>query len=96
MTYRNLFDLKFKEKIPTLELERRFPQDKQKISRLALLELPFRLLKSVLKNHGELTQVLKLKKFLLEEKRKAHTPSKTWKASIAQRMLLRRILRIKR
>ncbi|MBI4549435.1 MAG: hypothetical protein HY714_00715 [Candidatus Omnitrophica bacterium] len=53
MTYRALYDLKFNQRIPTIELERKFPKDKHKISRLALLELPMNVLRSVFKDRKE-------------------------------------------
>lgn len=53
MTYRALFDLKFNQRISTIELEKKFPKDKHKISRLALLELPVHVLRAVLKGRKD-------------------------------------------
>lgn len=65
MTYRRLFDLKFKQKVPTIELEKRFPSDRNKIAKLAFLELPITVLKSVVKDQKKYLGVLALKKKLL-------------------------------
>ena len=62
MTYRTLFDLKFNKKIPTIELKKKFPKDKHKISKLALLELPFRALKSLVKDRKEFSRLMDLKR----------------------------------
>lgn len=68
MTYQTLFELKFKQKIPTLELGKKFPKDKEKISRLALLELPAEVLKTVVKDAKELTHLANLKRSLFSSK----------------------------
>ena len=64
MTYQTLFDLKFKHKVPTIELEKKFPKDREKISRLALLELPSEVLKNVVRNEKELTHLQALRRTL--------------------------------
>ena len=68
MTYRALFDLKFKQKVPTIELEQKFPKDKKKISKLALLELPIHVLKSVIKDQKQFFRLLGLKKSFFSPK----------------------------
>lgn len=66
MTYQTLFDLKFKQKVPTIELEKKFPKDREKISRLALLELPSEVLKNVVRNAKELTYLQTLRRTLFD------------------------------
>ncbi len=68
MTYQTLYELKFKHKVPTLELEKKFPKDREKISRLALLELPTEVLKNVVRNEKELTQLQALRRTLFNPK----------------------------
>lgn len=68
MTYQTLYELKFKQKVPTIELEKKFPRDKEKISRLALLELPTGVLKNVVKDEKELTHLKSLRKTLFSPK----------------------------
>lgn len=68
VTYQTLFKLKFEQKVPTLELEKKFPRDKEKISRLALLELPAKVLKSVVRNEKELFHLQSLKRALFSPK----------------------------
>lgn len=68
MTYQTLFKLKFEQKVPTLELEKKFPRDKEKISRLALLELPTKVLKNVVRDEKELIHLQSLKRSLFSSK----------------------------
>ncbi len=68
VTYQTLFELKFKQKIPTIELEMKFPKDKEKISRLALLELPAEVLKTVVKDEKKLTHLKSLRRSLFGSK----------------------------
>ena len=74
MTYRALFDLKFKYKVPTIELEKKFPKYRRKISNLALLELPIRVLKSVMKDQKQLFRLLGLKQSLFSGNKVASSP----------------------
>ena len=53
MTYERIFDLKFKGDVPTYKLEKRFPRELKKISRVALLELPSSLLREIIKQEKE-------------------------------------------
>ena len=64
MTYRKIFDLKFKKKISTLELQKTFPGECRKVSQVALAELPAKTLKQILRGGEKLEQVLLLKKSL--------------------------------
>lgn len=69
MTYQRIFDLKFKEDIPTYELGRRFPKERRKISRVALLELPLFLLRSVIKQEREFQKLVFLKRWFFSKKK---------------------------
>ena len=71
MTYQRIFDLKFKEEVPTYELGRRFPRERRKISRVALLELPLSILRSVIKQERELQKLVFLKQWLFNKKRRS-------------------------
>ena len=68
MTYQKIFDLKFREEISTLELGKRFPKERKKISRIALLELPNSLLRKLVKHEREFKKLLMLKQWLLEKR----------------------------
>lgn len=61
MTYKKLYEMKFRMGIPTIELEKKFPKDRDKISKLALMELPLSLLRSVLNDERKLMSLLELK-----------------------------------
>lgn len=69
MTYERLFNLKFREEVPTYELGKRFPKEIRKISRVALLELPLSTLKTLVKRHEELEKLLKLKRNFFSSKK---------------------------
>lgn len=64
MTYQRLFELKFKKRIPTYELGKRYPKELKKISRIALLELSSRELLELVKRERELKRLLNLKELL--------------------------------
>ena len=70
MTFQKLFDLKFKKGVSTIELEKRFPNQRKKISTLALLELPSNVLKKVVDTDKELCKLLELKQNLFQFKYK--------------------------
>jgi len=67
MTYQRLFDLKFREAVPTYELGRRYPKEKRKISRVALLELPITMLRQLVKQKKELQKLTWLREWLLKK-----------------------------
>ena len=67
MTYRQIFDLKFKKKIPTLKLEESFPEERKKIRRIALMELPLKTLKRLVRSEKELEELLFLKQSLFNK-----------------------------
>lgn len=64
MTYQKIFDLKFNQEVPTYELGKRFPKHRKKISRIALLDIPFSLLRQLIKREDELEKLLSLKEWL--------------------------------
>ncbi|OGW80860.1 MAG: hypothetical protein A3G33_05555 [Omnitrophica bacterium RIFCSPLOWO2_12_FULL_44_17] len=66
MTYQKIFDLKFRKRVPTMELKNRYPNELAKISRIALLELPVSELKILVRKENELKRLLTLKKFLFK------------------------------
>ena len=65
VTYQKIFELKFREDVPTYELGRRFPKERKKISRVALLDLPIAMLRKLIKQEGELKKLLFLKRWFL-------------------------------
>lgn len=70
MTYEKIFKLKFEDEIPTHELKKRFPKELEKISKIALMELPPSTLKELLKREHELKKLMSLKRDLLKKIRK--------------------------
>jgi len=67
VTYEKIFRLKFEDEVPTHELERRFPKELKKISKIALMELPPSILKVLLKREHELKKLMSLKQNLLKK-----------------------------
>lgn len=67
MTYEKIFKLKFEDEIPTHELKKRFPKELEKISKIALMELPPSTLKELLKREHELKKLMSLKRDLLKK-----------------------------
>ena len=71
MTYRKLFDLKFKKGLTTHDLVRRFPENLDQISEIALMDVPEEILREVVKEEDALMRLMRLKrlysKFLPEK-----------------------------
>ena len=67
MTYQKIFNLKFKKEMPTHELGKRYPKEREKISRIALLELPNPLLRELIKRKQEFQKLVSLKKWLFKK-----------------------------
>lgn len=65
MTYEKIFNLKFKEGYSTSELMRRFPEEADKVSKIALLQIPTRVLKKMVRESEILEKVLFLKRRFL-------------------------------
>ena len=70
MTYQKIFNLKFKELVPTYQLGKRYPKERKKISRVALLELPLSTLRELVKRERELRKLISLKQWFLEKEGK--------------------------
>lgn len=66
MTYQRIFDLKFKEEVPTYKLGKRYPKERKKISRVALLELPLSLLHKLITRKKEFQKLASLKQQLFK------------------------------
>ncbi|PIQ85485.1 MAG: hypothetical protein COV74_08320 [Candidatus Omnitrophica bacterium CG11_big_fil_rev_8_21_14_0_20_45_26] len=64
MTYQKIFDLKFKKKVSTVELQKYFPNENGKICKIALMELPEKTLKKLVPNKRTVKEVIQLKKSL--------------------------------
>lgn len=67
MTYEKIFKLKFEEDVPTHELERRFPKELKKISKIALMELSPDTLRKLVRREDELKKLMSLKQDLLKK-----------------------------
>ena len=67
MTYQRIFELKFREDVPTHELKRRFPREHRKISQIALLELPMSVLRNLIKQERELQKLVSLKRWFFQK-----------------------------
>ncbi len=68
MTYERLFQLKFKEAVPTYKLGKQFPRERRKISHIALLQLPSSMLRKVVKDREEFRKLMLLKDWLSRKK----------------------------
>ena len=64
--YRTLFYLKFKKRISTYELVRKFPDEIGRVSEVALLEIPEEILREVLKEEKLFDRLMRLKRKFLE------------------------------
>ena len=62
MTYREIFDLKYNQGVSTYELVKRFPDEVQRISEVALLEIPEDTLREVISEAKILDRLIGLKK----------------------------------
>ena len=62
MTYQKLFYLKFKKGISTYELVRRFPQEIDRVSEVALLDIPEETLKKIIREDKAFHKLMRLKK----------------------------------
>lgn len=67
MTYERLFQLKFKEAVPTYKLGKWFPKERRKISHIALLQLSPSMLRKVVKDREEVRKLMLLKEWLLKK-----------------------------
>jgi hypothetical protein len=67
MTYQKLFHLKYRKRVSTYELVRRFPKEVRRIIDVALLEVPETTLKEVLPEKKAFERLMELKKKFLKE-----------------------------
>ncbi len=67
MTYERIFNLKFKGAVPTHELGKRYPKERKKISRIALLELPLSVLRELVKQEEEFRKLVLLKQWFFKK-----------------------------
>lgn len=65
MTYQEIVELKFRKKIPTFELHRIIPEECEKISRVALSELPVKTLRKLIRDEKKLAELLLIKKSVI-------------------------------
>lgn len=68
MTYQKLFYLKFKKGVSTYELVRRYPDEIERVSEVALLDLPDSTLREIIREEKALRRLMRLKKRFLEDK----------------------------
>ena len=71
MTYKELFDLKFKKRISTYELVCLYPQHLKQVSEVALLEIPDETLRTILPQKSVLRRLRMLKSKFMGVRRKA-------------------------
>jgi hypothetical protein len=62
--YQKLFDLKYREGVPTFELAQRFPEHVDRVSEVALLDIPEETLREVVPEKEILERLISLKKRL--------------------------------
>ena len=67
MTYKRIYDLKFKKHVPTFKLRKRFPGEMRKIARVALLQLPNVVLRELVRREKELRKLIQLREYLLKK-----------------------------
>jgi len=61
--YEKLFDLKYRQGIPTYELAQRFPQHIDRVSEVALLDIPEHTLREVVQERKMFERLISLKKY---------------------------------
>ena len=66
MTLQKIANLKFKKKVATLELHKKFPEFQEKISQIALSELSEEILKKIVRNPKKLKRLLEIKRSLAD------------------------------
>jgi len=64
MTYRQIFNLKYKKGYSTGELMRRFPDEIERVSEVALLDIPEDTLREIVREEEKLKRLLSLRKRL--------------------------------
>jgi len=61
--YEKLFDLKYRQGIPTYELAHRFPEHMDRVSEVALLDIPENTLRKVIQEKKIFRRLVSLKKY---------------------------------
>lgn len=64
MTYKTLFDLKFRKGFSTYDLLKKFPGELQQVSEVAMLDIPEAILREIVDEEEELRKLIRLKKQL--------------------------------
>lgn len=62
MTYEKLFYLKYKKGYSTCDLAKRYPDQIDRVNEVALLDIPEKTLRQVLKEEASLRRVIRLKR----------------------------------
>jgi hypothetical protein len=62
MTYEKLFELKYKKRLSTYELLRRFPDATEQVADVALMDVPEPTLKEIMVEEKEYHRLMRLKK----------------------------------
>ncbi|HLD50515.1 MAG TPA: hypothetical protein VJC08_04885 [bacterium] len=65
VNYQTLINLKFREGISTYELVRKFPEEINRVSEIALLDIPEGVLREILKEEKLYARVMRLKRKFL-------------------------------
>ena len=66
INYQTLINLKFREGISTYELVRKFPEEINRVSEIALLDVPEGVLREILKEEKLYARVMRLKRKFLK------------------------------
>lgn len=62
MTYAELFQLKFKKGLSTYELVRRYPDQIERVTEVALLDVPETVLREIISEEARLLRLIRLKR----------------------------------
>lgn len=62
MTYHELFYLKYKKKISTYELVKRYPREADRVSEVALMDVPEGILRNIIREEEIFNRLMRLKK----------------------------------
>jgi hypothetical protein len=78
--YEELIDLKYRQGVPTVKLLRRFPKHQRRVHEIALLGVPEKTLRKVIREKKLLKRLLQIKKRLFVKTRQTKTaePKKPW------------------
>lgn len=78
--YEELIDLKYTKGVPTLKLMQRFPKHQKYVNEVALLGVPEKTLRNVVREKKLLKKLMEMKKrFLVKQKRaECVEPKKPW------------------